>query len=150
MRCLQTILGISIRDRWRNDDVWQVCKQQPTIEHKIRQSRLRWFRHVCRIDTARLTRRLLERRCPPGWKVSNNASRKTWFSQLQVEARQLRFTITNLAAMAQDRDQWRRICKDVLAIAATAPAEIPYNLWGRPTGARANDWLIDLPYANNF
>jgi len=132
MRCLRTILGISLRDRWRNDDIRRVCYQQPPVEQKIRQARLRWFGHVCRMDAGRMPKRLLERHRPPGWKIAQNAPRKTWISQIQVEARRLRFSTPELAEVALDRLKWRGICMNVLSMAATAPVGQPYNLRPRP------------------
>ena len=132
MRCLRAILGISLRDRWRNDDIRRVCCQQPSVEQKVRQARLRWFGHVHRMETGRLPKRLLERQRPAGWKVAQNAPRKTWISQIQVEARRMRLSAQELAEATQDRQQWRGICTNVSALAATAPAVCPYVLRPRP------------------
>jgi len=46
MRMLQWMLGITLKDRKRNDDIHHtigVC----CITDKIRESRLRWYGHTC-------------------------------------------------------------------------------------------------------
>lgn len=122
MKCLRAILGISLRDRWRNETVRQTCFQQPTVEHKVRQARLRWFGHVCRMNNSRLPRLILTRRRPPGWKIAKNAPKKTWIKQIEVEAKHLCFQFEEFMAAAQCRQQWRGICRDTLRAYPTTGA----------------------------
>lgn len=137
MRCLRSILGISLLDRWRNELVRKTCCDQPTIEYRIRQSRFRWFGHVCRMDPSRLPKQLLDRKRVPGWKYMPNAAKKTWISQIMIEARRLRMSINDLKAAASDRVHWKKLSKNAIAMAATAPVGMPYNLRPRKS-ARAS------------
>ena len=50
MSCLRQILGVTRRDRLRNDTIRHRCKKQPTVGKWIQWNRLRWFGHVCRMD----------------------------------------------------------------------------------------------------
>jgi hypothetical protein len=49
MRCLRTIIGVSIADRMKNDLVLQLTGQPP-LENILRRNRLRWFGHVNRMN----------------------------------------------------------------------------------------------------
>lgn len=139
MRCLRTILGITLLHRWRNETIRQRCHQQKTVEQIIRRSRLRWFGHVARMDPSRMPNRLLQRRRPSNWKVQRAAPKKTWASQIEAEAKRIRLTTGDLITAAQNRPQWRAFCEDSSVLAATAPARLPYNLRRCTAGARAND-----------
>jgi len=59
MRFLRCILQITRRDHQRNTDIRDRCCQQPMVEGLLRQRRLRWFGHVCRMDNCRIPKRLL-------------------------------------------------------------------------------------------
>jgi hypothetical protein len=48
MKCLRTIIGVSIVDRMKNDLVLQLTGQLP-LENILRRNRLRWFGHVNRM-----------------------------------------------------------------------------------------------------
>jgi hypothetical protein len=48
MRCLRAILGVTLRDRIRNEDIRQQLGVKSTITEVIRERRLKWFGHVMR------------------------------------------------------------------------------------------------------
>src|SRR4051794_6832743 len=81
MRCLRRILGISLRDRLRNDAIRMNCCEQPTIHEEIQKRRLRWFGHMCRMDQRCFQFRLLWRQRPMQWKIQRTAPKKTWTKQ---------------------------------------------------------------------
>ena len=50
MKCLRSILGVSLRDRYRNERIRQLLNIDQTIVDVIRKRRLQWFGHVNRSD----------------------------------------------------------------------------------------------------
>ena len=54
MRCLRSILGISIRDRFTNKNIRKWTETEHTIIDAIRTRRLKWFGHVCRKSNSSL------------------------------------------------------------------------------------------------
>ena len=63
MSCLRRMLGISRRDRWRNEAVLSRCKEQP-IQQQLRQHRLQWLGHCHRLSDQRLTKQVLMAQLP--------------------------------------------------------------------------------------
>ena len=52
MRCLRSILGITLRDHIRNDDIKQELNIEKNIIDIIRTKRMKWFGHVCRLPSS--------------------------------------------------------------------------------------------------
>ena len=50
MRCLRTILGVTRRDKLRNDEIRQRLGITTTIRDAVVSQRLMWFGHVVRSD----------------------------------------------------------------------------------------------------
>ena len=50
MKCLRCILGVSLRDRYRNKQIMQRLNIDKTIADVIRKRRLQWFGHLNRSD----------------------------------------------------------------------------------------------------
>ena len=48
MKCLRTIIGISLSDRMPNEKILDITGQPP-IENILRHNRLRWFGHANRM-----------------------------------------------------------------------------------------------------
>ena len=49
MRCLRNSLGVSLRDRYRNEQIRHLLKIDKTIVDTIRKKRLQWFGHLNRL-----------------------------------------------------------------------------------------------------
>ena len=47
MKCLRRVVGCTLWDRRRNEDISAEAKVAPITE-KVKENRLRWFGHVCR------------------------------------------------------------------------------------------------------
>jgi hypothetical protein len=58
MRCLRRLLGITLRDCVRNEEILRLCKAQP-METLLRQQRMRWLGHSLRMPDERLPKQLL-------------------------------------------------------------------------------------------
>ena len=63
MRMLRGILGVSIREHMRNEEIRRILHISP-IDEVIRSGRLRWFGHVQRRDANNVTRRVMELAIP--------------------------------------------------------------------------------------
>ncbi|EYB84735.1 hypothetical protein Y032_0311g2149 [Ancylostoma ceylanicum] len=85
MRCLRRILGITLRNRIRNEEIRRRCNKQRTIASVIRKRRLKWFGHVCRMELSRLPHKLLWRIRPTEWKIERRAPKKTWLKQVEKD-----------------------------------------------------------------
>ena len=62
MRCLRDILGFTLLNKKRNEDILKLSGQIP-IEDELRKKRLQWFGHVQRMNDERTQKRVL--RCRP-------------------------------------------------------------------------------------
>ena len=107
MRCLRCILHISRRDHQKNEDVRSRCCQQPLIECCLRQRRLRWFGHVCRMENIRIPKRLLFGQLLKG-KRPHHKPRKRWTDVITEDFRKLKIQHT-WPTLTQDRAAWRGI-----------------------------------------
>ena len=56
MRCLRTILGVSLRDHIRNERIRKLLNINSTIIDIIRKKRLQWFGHITRQPDSHFTR----------------------------------------------------------------------------------------------
>ena len=127
MRCLRTILGVSLLQQLRNEAIRSTCCHQLTIETTIRRTRLRWFGHVARMDMERLPKSILCTKRPPTWRVSRTASRLSWTTLLEKDfARGDVYSTRQHAAldiareMAQNRKQWRSFIRGFAHLPAPA------------------------------
>uniref|UniRef100_A0A914X542 Endonuclease-reverse transcriptase n=1 Tax=Plectus sambesii TaxID=2011161 RepID=A0A914X542_9BILA len=109
MRCLRRILGVSLRDKLKNDIIRTRCERQPTIKDQIKQRCLRWFGHVCRMPQHRLPNRALFHRRPAMWKIQKKAARKIWQMQVAADLATSRLNIAEAREKAQDRRAWRQL-----------------------------------------
>ena len=59
MRMLRWILGLTLRDRKRNDDIRLILGVE-CITDKVREARLRWYGHIQRREEDDCVKRILE------------------------------------------------------------------------------------------
>ena len=59
MKCLRSLVGVSLMDRVRNEEVRRRAGIEKELANRADQSVLRWFGHVERIDDYRMARRML-------------------------------------------------------------------------------------------
>ncbi len=103
MRCVRSILGISMRDVWRDHistvDTLMIWGDERSLPAILRQRRLEWLGHVARMDDARIPKvllfSLLPQRRPPG------GPRKRWRDCV----------ITDLKAVGA-LDNWYRLANE--------------------------------------
>ena len=126
---LRWITGTSLRDRISNATMRERCHNQPTIEGTIRNHRLRWFGHICRMSPDRLPLQILNSVPPRNWRVSRNAPRKTWIDQIKTDLNRLHWTVVDAKTAALNRSQWRAIIRDIPHAAQARTATMPYRRW---------------------
>jgi hypothetical protein len=129
MRCLRRVLGISLRDRIRNETIRERCCNQPTISEEIQKRRLRWFGHVCRMEPQRLPYQLLWRTRPSQWKIIRTAPKKIWSKQVENDLANRRLTLRDAKNIALDRQQWKELIHHINDPVAPTAA---YWIRGRP------------------
>jgi len=83
------------------------CCQQPLIECCLRQRRLRWFGHVCRMENIRIPNRVLFGQLLKG-KRPHHKPRKRWTDVITEDFRKLKIQHT-WPTLTQDRAAWRGI-----------------------------------------
>ena len=113
MRCLRSILNVSIMDRIRNAEIRRRCDNQPPINVIIQKRRLVWFGHVTRMDPARLPYRLLWRSQPEDWKVARSAPRKRWWNLIEKDLAQVGKSPHLVRRIALDRTRYRTLIEQV-------------------------------------
>ena len=101
MKMLRRILGVSMRDRWKNEDIRKelgVCK----ISEKIKEIRLRWYGHIVRAGEQNMGYSTLKRPIPG--RRRRGRPKKRWIDGVQEDMRSKGLT----DRMAQNRPQWRK------------------------------------------
>ena len=101
MRMLRGILGVSIREHMRNEDIRRILHITP-IDEVMRSGRLRWFGHVQRRDANNVTYRVMELAMPGARR--RGRPKKTWHQQLKDHMTDVGVT----QDLALDRNEWRR------------------------------------------
>ena len=107
MRCLRCIIGVSRWDHLYNLDIRAWCCEQLLVEALIRQRRLRWFGHVCRMDKQRLPFRLRFGRLSHSSRPSG-APRRRRVDVVSTDLKALHIE-NNWSILCQDRATWRQI-----------------------------------------
>ena len=67
MKCLRSLVGVSRRDRVRNEEVRRRAGIERELASRADQKVLRWFGHVERMDDYRMARRVLMAEVSGGW-----------------------------------------------------------------------------------
>lgn len=102
MRCLRAIRGVTRRERMRNEDIRQELKVTE-LREKIRESRLRWYGHVKRMEENEFVRWAAERREPGTRK--RGRPRKRWMDCVRDDGR-----VVDLDKV-DDRIEWREVSR---------------------------------------
>jgi hypothetical protein len=104
MRCLRCLLGVSLLDHIRNDDIRKRLGIKKTIINIIKAKRLKWFGHVTRSNTAGYVyaayRDDFKRKRLPG------RPRKRWKDQIKDD---LGLPLATAERVAKDRENWRNL-----------------------------------------
>jgi len=101
MKMLRWILGVSLKDRKRNEDIRRSAGVV-SIMDKIRKARLWWYGHVQRREDGNCVKRIME--AEVYGHRSRGRQKKSWFDMVQQDLKTLRLTTLD----AEGRNQWRR------------------------------------------
>ena len=96
----RSMLGVSLRDRIRNDEIRRRTKVEDIIEC-ITKSKWRWAGHIARLQDGRWTKRILEWR-PRMDRRSRGRPPTRWTDDLKR-------ICTNWMQTAQNRKEWKRL-----------------------------------------
>ena len=103
MRMLRWILGLTLRDKKRNDDIRRILGVA-CITDKVREARLRWFGHVQRREEEGCVRRILEADVHGQRSRGRQRKRKRWIDVVKYNMEDLRLDLMDV----ENRAEWRR------------------------------------------
>jgi len=101
MRMLRWILGLTLRDKKRNDDIRRILGVA-CITDKVREARLRWFGHAQCREEEDCVRRILE--ADVRGQRSRGRQRKMWIDVVKYNMEDLRVDLMDV----ENRADWRR------------------------------------------
>ena len=90
MRMLRWILGLTLRDKKRNDDIRRILGVA-CITDKVREARLRWYGHVQRREDDDCVKRILEANV--GGQRSRGRQRKRWIDVVKHNMEDLQLNV---------------------------------------------------------
>ena len=91
MKCLRGLVGVSLMDRIRNEEVRRRAGIEREIASKADQRVLRWFGHVERMDGYHMARRVLMAEVNWGW--VRGRPRLGWMDDVKVALGNRRMTV---------------------------------------------------------
>ena len=115
MRCLRDIVGVTLWDKRRNDDILEETGELP-VEEQLRLKRLQWFGHLQRMPDHRPQKQLLRCR-PTGKKRRPGGTSLRW---VDVISRDLT-RIANWQEVVMDRSEWRAAIHQPKSTAPSQP-----------------------------
>ena len=100
MRMLRWILGVSLKERIRNEEIRKRCGVIDVVE-KMREARLRWFGHIWRRDGSDAIKRVMELEVEG--QRPRGRPRRRWTDTIREDLRRHNLTGEDAA----DRNKWR-------------------------------------------
>ena len=82
MKCLRSLVGVSRKDRVRNEEVHRRAGIERELASRADQRVLRWFGHVERMNEYRMARRVLMAEVSGGWELGR--PRLGWMDGVKV------------------------------------------------------------------
>ena len=101
MKALRDIVGVTLWDRRRNEDILKETGETP-VEEQLRQRRLQWFGHLQRMPDHRPQKQVMKCR-PQGKKRKPGGTSLRWMDVINRDLSR----ITNWQEAVKDRKQWR-------------------------------------------
>ena len=100
MRMLRRIRGVTLKDRMRSNDIRKELRIE-NIKDKVRETRMRWFGHVVRMDDKNTVKQTMLMAVPG--KRPRGRPRKRWRENIKEDLRH--FSVEPQDAL--DRIEWR-------------------------------------------
>ena len=101
MRMLRWMLGISLRDRNRNEDIRKKLGVA-CVSDKIREARLRWYGHVMRREEDSCLKRIMK--ADVYGRRSRGRQKKRWEDAIREDMKHLKLKNED----TKDRGKWKR------------------------------------------
>ena len=105
MRMLRWSLGVTRRDRVRNDDIRGRLGVAP-ITKKMREARLRWYGHVIRSEENSVAARAMHLHVQG--KRPRGRPKRRWLDRINLDIK----SVGAEPVDALDRSKWRKICRE--------------------------------------
>jgi hypothetical protein len=109
MKCLRSILGVSLRDRLRNQKIRQLLNVDKSLTDMVRKKRMQWFGHVVRLPKCSYVN--IAYKQDFDGKRPKGRPPKRWSDQLRLDTG---LPLLTAEKTCQDREKWRKcIMKNV-------------------------------------
>ena len=127
MRVLRLIIGLTRRDRVRNEVVREKLGVEPVLEY-IEKSQLRWYGHVKRLETTRYARKYLE--WQPRGRRPRGRPRTRWIQNIGDGIRRRNTTIEEMEQQERYKDKvWWRTFISVPEDSVQLTGPVPNRRW---------------------
>jgi hypothetical protein len=107
MSVLRRICGVSLRDKWRNDDIKALLGIEIDVVERIQRRRLSYFGHVSRMKSDRVPLRMLNGRIHGN--RPRGRPRRNWLDAVEEDCRERHITLLQACRLTEDRGQWQKM-----------------------------------------
>ena len=109
MRCLRRLLGITWQDRVRNEDILERAGTR-SMNCILKQKRLRWLGHICRMKDGRIPKDLLFGELATGTRPLGRPNLR--FKDIcKRDLKDCGIEPADLQTASSNRSNWRTICR---------------------------------------
>jgi hypothetical protein len=109
MSLLRSAIGVTRRDRIRNENIREVCGVTVSLRQRARMGRLRWFGHMKRMNETRWPKRIYESIKEGVRRIGR--PRKRWKECIEYDLRGINVDVDNIENLVANRVIWRNIVK---------------------------------------
>ena len=105
MRCLRRLLGITWQDRIRNEDILKRAGAR-SMGYILKQKRLRWLGHICRMEDGRIPKDILFDKLATGARPTGRPSLR-YKDVCKRDLKDCCISPADLQTATSDRNKWR-------------------------------------------
>ena len=111
--CLRNILGITWKDKIRNEMIWKKTGQEP-IEIQIKERKWRWIGHTLRKSENNITKQAMK--WNPQGRRRQGRPRNTWRRDVTKELADVKLTWKEAEKMSKDRVKWKALVRGLCTL----------------------------------
>ena len=111
-RLLRVVLNIIYPNIIKTEELYRKTRETPW-SNIIQQRRLRWLGHLLRLPEDTPAREALEEYRKPA-RRPRGGQKTTWLKTIQLDLNEIHCTFDEAQNIAQDRKEWRGVCKKLL------------------------------------
>ena len=111
MSVLRRILGISIRDRWRNNDIRERLHMEQDVISMIQRRRLLYFGHVNRMKENRIPYIALHGRVHGTRSIGR--PRRRWIDGIKDDCDEMGLSLLQAFNTTADRNEWKELVDEL-------------------------------------